>query len=182
MGVMLFFLQRFYLQTSRQIRLLNIEAKAPLYSSLTAVTEGLITIRAFGWQRLYQERFELLIDASRQPSYMLSCIQFALGFVLELLTAILAVSLVAVTITLSESFDAGSVGVALVMVVGFSEILTRLITSWTKMETTVGAAARVRRFTMETASEESHLQRAVVPASWPATGSVEVQNLTASYT
>lgn len=180
MGVVLFLLQRFYLQTSRQIRLLSIEAKAPLYSSLTAVTEGLVTIRAFGWQRLYQERYELLIDASQQPAYIMSCVQSALGFVLELSTAMLAVSLVAVTITLSESFNAGSVGVALVMVVGFSEILTRLITSWTKMETTVGAAARVRSFTMETASEDSRMPR-TVPASWPATGNVKVQNLTASY-
>ncbi|TWU72156.1 hypothetical protein ED733_003640 [Metarhizium rileyi] len=144
MGISLFFLQKFYLQTSRQLRHLSIEAKAPLYTSFTAVSEGLITIRAFGWESQYQDRCQRLIDASQRPEYMLSCIQYCLGFVLELLTAALAVALVTITITLADRFSAGSVGVALVMVIGLSEVLVRLIKSWTRLETSIGAAARVK--------------------------------------
>ncbi|EQB45580.1 ABC transporter [Colletotrichum gloeosporioides Cg-14] len=43
----LYLLQRFYLQTSRQVRLLGIEAKAPLYTHFSESVAGIATI----WQR-----------------------------------------------------------------------------------------------------------------------------------
>ncbi|KAI8306537.1 ABC transporter atnG [Colletotrichum sp. SAR11_59] len=55
-ATVVYFLQRFYLQTSRQIRLLGIEAKAPLYTCFSESVAGSVTIRAFGWQTQYQER------------------------------------------------------------------------------------------------------------------------------
>lgn len=181
MGTLLFFLQRFYLQTSRQLRHLSIEAKAPLYTSFTAVSEGLVTIRAFGWERQYQERCQRLIDASQRPEYMLSCIQYCLGFVLELLTAVLAVALVTITITLADQFSAGSVGVGLVMVIGLSEVLVRLIKSWTRLETSIGAAARVKRYIADTESEVAQTNAVDISSHWPEAGQLEIENLTASY-
>ncbi|OAA36246.1 ABC transporter, transmembrane domain, type 1 [Metarhizium rileyi] len=182
MGISLFFLQKFYLQTSRQLRHLSIEAKAPLYTSFTAVSEGLITIRAFGWESQYQDRCQRLIDASQRPEYMLSCIQYCLGFVLELLTAALAVALVTITITLADQLSAGSVGVALVMVIGLSEVLVRLIKSWTRLETSIGAAARVKRYITDTESEVAKTNVVHISAQWPEAGCLEIKNLTASYT
>lgn len=42
-------LQKFYLRTSRQMRILDLEAKSPLYSHFIESLSGLVTIRAFGW-------------------------------------------------------------------------------------------------------------------------------------
>ena len=42
----LYLVQWFYLRTSRQLRLLDIEAKAPLYSLFEESLSGLATIRA----------------------------------------------------------------------------------------------------------------------------------------
>ncbi|KAG8409594.1 hypothetical protein J3459_017420 [Metarhizium acridum] len=181
MGIALFLLQRFYLQTSRQLRHLSIEAKAPLYTFFTAVSEGLVTIRALGWERQYQGRCQRLIDASQRPEYMLSCIQYCLGFVLELMTAVLAVALVTITITLADQFSAGSVGVGLVMVIGLSEVLVRLIKSWTRLETSIGAAARVKRYIADTESEVAKTNVVDISPQWPEAGHLEIKNLTASY-
>ncbi|KAK1996035.1 ABC transporter [Colletotrichum falcatum] len=79
LGLVLYIVQRFYLQTSRQVRLLEIEAKAPLYAHFSS----------------------------------------------------------------------------LVMVIGFGEVLARLIQTWTRLESSVGAVARVRRFVTETETEVS---------------------------
>lgn len=180
-GIILYFLQRFYLQTSRQIRLLGIEAKAPLYTSFTESVAGVATIRAFGWQSQYQERNYHLINASQRPEYMLSCVQFCLGFVLEILTAIIATILIAITVTLPNRFTPGSVGVSLVMVVGFSEVLVRLIQSWTKLESSIGAVARVKSFLADTESEETGRTKAAMPPMWPQAGAIEIRDLTASH-
>ena len=182
MGVTLYFVQRFYLYTSRQIRLLGIEAKAPLYSSFTEAVDGVSVIRAFGWQRQYQLQNYGLIGASQQPEYMLSCVQACLGFVLKMLTAVLAVALVSISITLKDKFSAGSVGVSLVMIVGFGETLVRLIQSWTRLESSIGAVARVKRFVEETDVEDAGSTGRHAPSNWPQADSVEISHLTASYT
>lgn len=41
------------------------------------------------------------------------------------------------------------------MVVGFSETLARLIQAWTRLESSIGAVARVKRSVCETEREES---------------------------
>jgi ATP-binding cassette subfamily C (CFTR/MRP) protein 1 len=43
-------LQKYYLRTSRQMRLLDLEAKSPLYSHFLESLTGLVEIRAFGWR------------------------------------------------------------------------------------------------------------------------------------
>ena len=46
----------FYLRTSRQMRLLDIEHKAPLYTQLIKTVDGLATIRAFQWQNNFEQK------------------------------------------------------------------------------------------------------------------------------
>lgn len=78
-------LQKFYLRTSRQIRLLDLEAKSPLYSHFLESLNGLVTIRAFGWTEDFQENNLRLLDASQKPYYLLFCIQQWLALVLDLM-------------------------------------------------------------------------------------------------
>lgn len=179
-ATVVYFLQRFYLQTSRQIRLLGIEAKAPLYTFFSESVAGGVTIRAFGWQTQYQERNYHHIDLSQKPSYVQSCIQAWLTVVLNLVVAVLAIVLVGVVVTWYDKFSAGSVGVSLVMVIGFSEVLARLIQSWTKLESSVGAVARVRRFVAETETEHS-AGKGRLSRDWPRSGAVNFSNVVASY-
>ncbi|KAF2725176.1 P-loop containing nucleoside triphosphate hydrolase protein [Polychaeton citri CBS 116435] len=181
MAVILYFLQRFYLQTSRQLRLLGIEAKAPLYACFTESMTGSVTIRAFNWGSYYQHQTYKLIDESQRSEYMLSCVQYCLGFVLEILTTAIAVALIAITIILKDRFSAGSVGVSLVLVVGFSETLNRLIKTWTKLESSIGAVARVKRFLDQTESEDSGLLSLEPPLRWPTAGAITIRRLSAAY-
>ncbi|TDZ36526.1 ABC transporter atnG [Colletotrichum spinosum] len=180
-ATVVYFLQRFYLQTSRQIRLLGIEAKAPLYTHFSESVAGGATIRAFGWQARYQERNYHHIDLSQKPNYVQSCIQAWLTFVLNLVVAVLAVVLVGVVVTWHDEFSAGSVGVSLVMVIGFSEVLARLIQSWTKLESSVGAVARVRRFVAETETEQTAGKGDQSSEDWPRGGAVNFSDVVASY-
>ncbi|KAK7753241.1 hypothetical protein SLS62_004760 [Diatrype stigma] len=179
---LLYFLQSFYLQTSRQVRLLEIEAKAPLYTHFIESVAGAPTIRAFGWQSQYQERNHRFIDRAQRPAYLQHCIQHWLGFVLDLLVTAIAVVLVAIVVTWKDKFSAGNVGVSLVMVMTFSSVLMRLIKIWTMMESSVGAVARVKRFVADTESEDkSDGWKAEVARDWPTQGNIEFRNLVAAH-
>ena len=56
----IYMLQRVYLRTSRQLRLLILEAKSPLYTHFEEIIAGLETVRAFQWQGNYIHKLAAL--------------------------------------------------------------------------------------------------------------------------
>ncbi|EDP52008.1 hypothetical protein AFUB_060380 [Aspergillus fumigatus A1163] len=135
----LWVLQRFYLHTSRQVRLRDIEAKAPLYSHLLETIDGLATIRAFRWTTDFETKNDRLTTRSQIPIYTLYCVQQWLQVVLDMMVAVLVVILIAVFVFWPGMYTPGSVGVALNIVITFSTGLASLIKNWTMMETSIGA-------------------------------------------
>lgn len=178
---LLYLLQAFYLQTSRQIRLLEIEAKAPLYTHFIESVDGAATIRAYGWQSQYQERNYKFIDQSQRPAYLQYCIQTWLAFMLDMIVAIIAAVLVTVVTIWKDKFSPGSIGVSLVSVMTFSFVLMRMIKAWTMMESSIGAVARVKRFVAETESEEKSDRETRATEDWPPQGNIEFKNLIAAH-
>ena len=179
--LVLYIIQKIYLQTSRQVRLLDLEAKAPLYSQFAESLAGLPTIRAFGWAEEFQERNMNLLDDSQRPYYMLFCIQRWLHLVMDLVVAGLAVVLMVMIVELRSSLSAGFVGLALLNVMNFNVSLAEVIKQWTMMETSIGAISRLKDFGEHTASEVKAEETIEPPLEWPATGSVEIENFAASY-
>jgi ATP-binding cassette subfamily C (CFTR/MRP) protein 1 len=178
---MLYYIQAHYLQTSRQIRLLSIETRAPLYSHFLETTNGASTIRGFGWQTAFREAHETALDNSQKPFYMLLSIQQWLTLMLDLLVWIVAVALVATTILLKGPGSAGSLGIALNIVLTFNSALTGTIQSWTKLETSIGAVSRLQAFVEETRQESSREDVSSVHHGWPTQGRVSFKNVSAGY-
>jgi ATP-binding cassette subfamily C (CFTR/MRP) protein 1 len=180
--VVMYFLQKFYLRTSRQIRLMDLEAKSPLYSNFIETLNGLVTIRAFGWAKNFEEHSLVLLDASQRPFYLLYCIQRWLGLVLDLVVAGLAVILMVLMVKLRGQLDPGLVGVALLNVMSFNISLTRMIKFWTSLETSMGAISRLKSFTTMTISEDLPNEIEPVHEKWPMHGRIEYVNVSAAYT
>lgn len=185
LAAVLFAIQRYYLRTSRQLRILDIEAKAPLYAHFIDTIAGISTIRAFGWHLSFSGRLAEILDLSQRPFYMLFCVQQWLTLVLDLVAGALAVTLVALALSVSVSGDSrgsigpGALGVALVLTLQFNGLLTQTIQSWTKLETSIGAVARVQQFVASAPVEPGGAR--VPSASWPESGSVQVCHLTAAH-
>lgn len=74
-AVLLYVFQRFYIRTSQQMRHLELESKSPLYAHFTETLNGVVTIRAFGWQDKFLKDNLDLLDLSQKPYYYLFCIQ-----------------------------------------------------------------------------------------------------------
>lgn len=180
--IAVFVIQAYYLRTSRQVRLLDIEAKSPLYTHFGETLHGISTIRAFGWQEISRLRCREKLNESQKPFYMLLCIQQWLSLVLEFLIAVVAVILLAVTTSFEQSFDAGGIGVALNYLLTFNQSLERTVQSWTQLETSIGAVTRIRKFSKEAPSERRHWQKPqFTNDAWLSGGSIDFENLTVAY-
>ncbi|KAI3537978.1 ABC transporter [Colletotrichum filicis] len=183
--LLLYLLQRVYLQTSRQIRLLDLETKSPLFSHFIASATGLITIRALGphWTSRVQSQNLQRLDLSQRAFYAMGSLQKWLLLVLNLVVAALAVLLVASAVVLRDRIDAGLLGVALVSVMTFGQLLTLLLNYWAQLETSLGAVARIREFEAETPSEENedHDEDPAVKEEWPSRGRIDMRDVSAAY-
>ncbi|XHG06242.1 hypothetical protein AWENTII_009447 [Aspergillus wentii] len=176
----LYIIQKFYLRSSRQLRLLDLEAKTPLYSHFLETLQGLTTIRAFGWQRPKVTKNNEYIDSSQKPYYLLYIIQCWLGLVLDMTVAGLATFIMALATQLPSS-SAGSLGVSLVSILSFSQSLCYLVQFWAHLETSLGAVARVKRFEEETPSEHLPDEKMEPPEMWPMKGDIRFSDVAATY-
>lgn len=174
-------IQKYYLRTSRQMRILDLEAKSPLYSHFIESLSGLVTIRAFGWSDEFMAQNLAFLDTSQKPYYLLFCIQRWLALVLDVMVAILAIILMVLVVRLRGSIAPGYVGLALLNVMGFSESLAWNVRQWTALETSIGAIARIKNFAEFTPNENLACEDQDVPENWPASGAVSLRNVSAAY-
>jgi ATP-binding cassette subfamily C (CFTR/MRP) protein 1 len=182
--IVFYLLQRFYLRTSRQIRLLDLEAKSPMYTHFLETLSSLTTLRAFNWQSAWPERSRELLDRSQRPVYMLYCIQRWLGLALDSMVAVCAILIITLATQLNQnaSSSGGALGVALVNLLTLKNMLSYLIRAWTDLETSIGAVLRVREFESSTPSEIVANESQDLPdGDWPQYGAIKVQNVNASY-
>ncbi|CAI4214351.1 unnamed protein product [Parascedosporium putredinis] len=177
--LVLYFLQKFYLRTSRQMRILDLEAKSPLYSHFIDTLKGIATIRAFGWTIQNVRRNEYLLNESQRPAYLLVMIQQWLSFVLQMIVAGIAILLVslATQVTASATFT----GASLIVLMTFGEVLTFLIIIYTSLETSIGAVARLKTFSDTVKPEDLLGEDIELPEEWPSRGHIEINDVSASY-
>jgi ABC-type multidrug transport system fused ATPase/permease subunit len=177
----LYLIQKFYLRTSRQLRFMDLEAKAPLYSQFTESLSGLVTIRAFGWQKTMEEKSRRLLDRSQRPFYLLFAVQRWLTLVLDLMVAAIAIILIVLVVELRGAINVGYVGVALLNIIQFSQSIKMLVTFWTNLETHIGAIARVKTFSETIQSEDQPGEDEPLPPAWPSPGAIEIKSVSAGY-
>ncbi|KAF2470392.1 putative ABC multidrug transporter [Lindgomyces ingoldianus] len=179
LGVLLYILSKYYLCTSRQIRLLDLEAKSPLYTHFIDTLKGIATLRASGFLSKELEKNARLIDASQRPAYFLLMIQQWLNCVVDVVVMIMAVVLTTLAVQLRS--HSGFTGASLVSLMQFGESLSGIVIFYTQLETSLGAIGRLKNFD-ETVMPEGNQDENVVPAEqWPHNGHIEFKGVSASY-
>lgn len=183
LALALYALARYYLRTSRQLRLMELEAKAPLYAQFGDAVRGLASVRAFGWAGAYVARHRALLDDSQRPLYLLEAAGLWLGLAVRLITALLAVGVTAVAVSRGGGGRgrAGFVGAGLVALMDFSGLVSTFVQCWVQFEMSLGAVKRLKEFG-ETAGSEDRVGEDLRPgATWPEKGEVVIEGVDASY-
>ena len=74
-AITVYAVQRVCLRTSKRIRHLDLEAKAPLYAHFTDAPGGIGSLWAFGWQDSSKEENDLFLDNSQRSFCLSYCVQ-----------------------------------------------------------------------------------------------------------
>ncbi|KAL5315383.1 hypothetical protein ACEPPN_016250 [Leptodophora sp. 'Broadleaf-Isolate-01'] len=179
--ITIYFIQKFYLATSRQLRLLDLETKALLNSSFLDTLEGVATIRAFGWQRAFVIDNVKKLDQCLRPWYLMMCLQRWLNITMDLIVLCIAMLVVSFAVAFKDRTTGGQIGIALNVVLLANQSLLRLVESWTVLETSLGAISRIRAFERDVMPESKPGEDQQTDDGWPAHGAISFDNMSATY-
>ncbi|KUJ08206.1 putative ABC transporter [Mollisia scopiformis] len=177
--LVLLIVQKIYLRTSRQLRFLELEARASVFSSFLETISGIETIRTFDWRKEIIEQNVEYVEESQRPEYLLLALQRWLGVVLDLVAAALATAVVGIAVR--GGVEAGSVGVGLGVLLVTNSTLLKLVENWTEMEISLGAVARLKTLEKETGLEGEGVEEIEISEDWPSNGCVEIKDITVAY-
>ncbi|KAL1871985.1 hypothetical protein VTK73DRAFT_1815 [Phialemonium thermophilum] len=176
---LLYVVQKFYLRTSRQLRLLDLEAKSPLYTHFLDTLKGIVTLRAFGFIPDDIQKNLNLLDSSQRPAYLLLMIQEWLNLVLDVVVMVIAAALTTLAVRLRS--DSAFTGASLYTLMSFTENLSTIVISYTKLETSIGAVSRLKTFDETVKPEDRSEEDIVPPEQWPDKGVVHLTGVSATY-
>jgi ABC-type multidrug transport system fused ATPase/permease subunit len=140
---------------------------------------GIVTIRAFDWVSKSIETNDHLLDTSQRPAYLLAMIQRWLGFMLQLIVAVLAI--LVVTLATQVGSNTAITGASLVMLMSFGEGLSYIVMMYTMLETSIGAVYRLKNFSDKVKSESLEGEDIALPPEWPVKGNISIKGVSASY-
>lgn len=175
-------LTKYYLATSRQLRLLELENKSPLYTQFSDTVRGIASIRAFGWIGAYTAENYRLLNDSQRPLYLLDMLGTWLSLVLKLIVAVIAVTVTILVTQLPSLRDrAGFVAAGFLALMRFGGMLNSVLQCWVQLETSLGAVKRLKEFG-ETAGSEDRVGEDLRPdEQWPKRGEIVIDGIDASY-
>ncbi|KAG2012494.1 hypothetical protein GB937_007089 [Aspergillus fischeri] len=182
LGALLYFVQKYYLRTSRQLRLLDLEAKSPLYTHFLNTLKGIATLRAFGFIPDDIHKNARLVDSSQRAAYLLLMIQEWLNLVLNLVVMVMAAVLTTLAVRLHS--NSAFAGASLYSLMTFGDSLSGIVIYYTRLETSIGAIARLKTFneTVTPEDRDGPGEEDIVPdTNWPDRGLVELHGVSARY-
>ncbi|UKZ49723.1 hypothetical protein TrVGV298_003971 [Trichoderma virens] len=179
--VAVYLIQRIYLRTSRQLRVLELEYQSSLYQWFLETAEGVVTIRSFGWSFAAEEKSLDALNWSLRPRYALMCVQRWLSLVLNLIVNGIAIGLIALAVKWRGTTTGGDIGAALNLIFVANTTLVRLVESWASLEVSLGAIARLRNVELFTPREDLPGEDLLTHAGWPTKGEAHIADLDAAY-
>lgn len=179
--IVIYYLQLFYLQSSRQMRLLDLESQTPLYTQITEATAGLEYIRAFGWEDEVLDKIFEFTDEAAKPCYYMYTIQRWLVLVLNGLALVMGVIIVSMAVFLSHTVSQAGFGLAMASLLDYGSMVEALVMAWTGLETSLGAIRRIKTFVEDTPTEQNKPNAKDPAPSWPNQGRVILTDLSCVY-
>ncbi|KAM0745506.1 hypothetical protein ACQRIT_000890 [Beauveria bassiana] len=178
---LLFFLQKFYLSTSFQLRSLRVAAQAPMLEMVSALLEGRTTILALRQEQYTARVMSDRIQRGLKIGYLFSAVQIWVTLMLGLLNGCLAIALATLLIGLGGSKSVAWGGLALVNIIRLGQDNMLLMNWWTSFESEMASMDRIYGYIHLTPQERRQALDIRPPSDWPKRGSIRLDNLSLAH-
>ncbi|XP_058061275.1 multidrug resistance-associated protein 1-like [Anopheles bellator] len=177
--VIYYFVQRFYIETSRQLKRLESVTRSPIYSHFGESIGGQSTIRAYGQQERFTQESEHRVDYNQLVTYPTILANRWLGVRLELIGSLVILFAALFAILARDSIGQATVGLSISYALQISNVLSFLVRMTAEVETNIVAIERLEEYTV--LQREADWQKGTVDKAWPAEGKVEFKDYQIRY-
>ncbi|XP_051773178.1 LOW QUALITY PROTEIN: canalicular multispecific organic anion transporter 1 [Ctenopharyngodon idella] len=180
MAVVYYFVQRFYVATSRQLRRLDSVSRSPIYSHFGETVSGISVIRAYGHQQRFLKQNEHTIDQNLKSVYPWIVSNRWLAMRLESLGNLVVFFSALFAVISRDSLNSGLVGLSISYALNVTQTLNWLVRMTSELETNIVAVERVNEYT-NIKNEAPWVTSNRPPDDWPATGNIRFENYKVRY-
>ncbi|XP_019222150.1 canalicular multispecific organic anion transporter 1 [Oreochromis niloticus] len=180
LALIYFFVQRFYIATSRQLRRLDSVSRSPIYSHFGETVSGLSVIRAYKHQERFLKHNEVTIDENLKSIYLRIMSDRWLAMRLEFVGNLVVFFAALFAVISRDSIDSNVVGLSVSYALNVTQTLNWLVRMTSELETNIVAVERVNEYT-QLKNEADWVIDTRPPQMWPEAGRVQFENFKVRY-
>ncbi|XP_063348284.1 ATP-binding cassette sub-family C member 2-like [Pelmatolapia mariae] len=180
LALIYFFVQHFYIATSRQLRQLDSVSRSPIYSHFGETVSGLSVIRAYKHQERFLKHNEVTIDENLKSIYLWIVSDRWLAIRLEFVGNLVVFFAALFAVISRDSIDSNVVGLSVSYALNVTQILNWLVRMTSELETNIVAVERVNEYT-QLKNEADWVADTRPPQMWPEAGRVQFENYKVRY-
>lgn len=180
LALVYYFVQRFYIATSRQLRRLDSVSRSPIYSHFGETVSGLSVIRAYGHQERFLQHNSNTIDENLKSVYPWIVSNRWLAIRLEFVGNLVVFFAALFAVISRNTLDSGLVGLSISYALNVTQTLNWLVRMNSELETNIVAVERVSEY-CEIENEARWITDNRPDDNWPQDGRVDFQDFKVRY-
>lgn len=144
--ILYYFIQKFYVATSRQLKRLESVTRSPIYSHFSESISGQSIIRAYEEMKRFTIESETKVDYNQAISYQTILANRWLGVRLEIVGSFVVLAASMFAVLARDTIDEASVGLSITYALQISSLLAFFVRMTTEVETNIVAVERVEEY------------------------------------
>ncbi|XP_074882257.1 ATP-binding cassette sub-family C member 2 isoform X4 [Buteo buteo] len=172
LSIFYYFVLRFYVSTSRQLRRLDSVTRSPIYSHFGETVSGLSVIRAFGHQERFLQQNESTMDINQKSVYSWIVSNRWLAIRLEFVGSLVVFFSALLAVISKGTLEGGIVGLSVSSALNVTQTLNWLVRTSSELETNIVAVERVHEYT-KVKNEAPWVTEKRPPHGWPSKGEIQ---------
>ncbi|KAI9189465.1 hypothetical protein H9P43_000898 [Blastocladiella emersonii ATCC 22665] len=179
-GAYLYFLARYYLTASRELKRIDSSTIAPIYHKFEESIHGLVSIRAYAVHAEYAAQMADAFDRNNRARYLSVSLSRWLSVHSSALASLFILGVGLAAVATRGSIAAAMVGLAISQAQELVWAFRKMVTATCDLENEMVAVERVLQYS-SVDQEAPAKTNVVLPANWPTAGAVEFRNFSATY-
>ena len=179
-----YWIQRYYLRTSRELKRLDSVSRSPIYAHFQESLGGINTIRAYRQQARFAMENEWRVDANLRAYFPSINANRWLAVRLEFIGSFIilaAAGFAIISVATGSSLSAGIVGLAMSYALQITQSLNWIVRQTVEVETNIVSVERVLEYARLPSEAPEVISKHRPKISWPAHGAVDFNNYSTRY-
>ncbi|RYP79230.1 hypothetical protein DL771_000208 [Monosporascus sp. 5C6A] len=184
LGAVYYWVQRYYLRTSRELKRLDSVSRSPIYAHFQESLGGISTIRAYRQQERFELENEWRVDLNLRAYFPSISANRWLAVRLEFFGSIIilaAAGFAIIAVTNYSGPSDGMVGLAMSQALQITSSLNWIVRQTVEVETNIVSVERVLEYARLPSEAPEIIPHHRPPVAWPANGAVQFHNFSTRY-